>query len=54
LTEREIRDRIRRQVPKYIQRQKADFVLTNNGAKQELTAAAGRLYARLLSMAESD
>jgi dephospho-CoA kinase len=54
LTEREIRDRIRRQIPKYIQRQRADFVLINNGAKQDLTAAAGHLFVRLLSMAESD
>jgi dephospho-CoA kinase len=54
LTDMEIRNRIRRQIPKYIQRRKADFVLTNNGAKKELIAHTTRLYERILKLAESD
>jgi dephospho-CoA kinase len=53
LTEGEIRDRIRRQIPKYIQRRNADFVLTNNGTKRELMARAARLYERILRLAKS-
>jgi dephospho-CoA kinase len=53
LTDREIRNRIRRQIPKYIQRRSADFVLTNNGAKKELTARATRLFGRIMKLAES-
>ncbi len=47
LTEREIRDRIHRQIPKYKQRRKADFVIPNNGSKDELIARASRLYRKL-------
>jgi dephospho-CoA kinase len=53
LTDREIRNRIRRQIPKYIQRHRADFVLTNNGTKKELMVRAARLYERILKLAES-
>jgi dephospho-CoA kinase len=53
LTDAEIRNRIRRQIPKYIQRRRADFVLTNNGTKKELIARAARLYGRILKLAES-
>jgi dephospho-CoA kinase len=52
LMESEIRNRIRRQIPKYIQRSSADFVLTNNGTKKELVARATRLYERILRLAE--
>ncbi len=51
LTDGEIRNRIRRQIPKYIQRRRANFVLTNNGAKKELIARAARLYGRILKLA---
>ena len=53
LTDGEIRNRIRRQIPKYIQRRRANFVLTNNGAKKELIARAARLYERILKLAKS-
>lgn len=53
LTDGEIRNRIRRQIPKYIQHRGADFVLTNNGTKKELIARAVRLYERILKLAES-
>jgi dephospho-CoA kinase len=53
LTEEEIRDRIRRQIPKCTQRRSADFVLINNGTKKELTARAARLYKRILRLAKS-
>jgi dephospho-CoA kinase len=53
LTGKEILNRIRRQIPKYIQRRSADFVLTNNGTKKELIAHAARLYERILKLAES-
>jgi dephospho-CoA kinase len=53
LTEGEIRNRIRRQIPKYIQRRRADYVLTNNGTKKELTARVSRLYERILRLAKS-
>jgi len=53
LTGKEIRNRIRRQIPKYIQRRSADFVLTNNGTKKELIAHAARLYERILKLAKS-
>ena len=53
LTDAEIRNRIRRQIPKYIQRRRADFLLTNNGAKKELIARAARLYGRIVKLAKS-
>jgi len=53
LTDAEIRNRIRRQIPKYIQRRRADFVLTNNGTKKELIARAVRVYGRILKLAKS-
>ncbi len=53
LTETEIRNRSRRQIPKYIQRRDADFVLLNNGSKEELVARSRRLYGRILRLAES-
>jgi dephospho-CoA kinase len=53
LTEKEIRNRIRRQIPKYIQRRRTDFVLTNNGTKKELIVRAARLYERILKLAGS-
>lgn len=53
LTEGEIRNRIRRQIPKYIQRRNADFVLINNGTERELLARATRLYERILRLAKS-
>jgi dephospho-CoA kinase len=53
LTDREIRDRIRRQIPKYIQRRSADYLLTNNGTKKELIARTERLYGRILKLAGS-
>jgi dephospho-CoA kinase len=53
LTDGEIRNRIRRQIPKYIQRRGADFVLTNNGTKKELIARAARLYERIQKLADS-
>lgn len=53
LTDAEIRNRIRRQIPKYIQRRNADFVIINNGAKKELIARAARLHGRILKLAES-
>jgi dephospho-CoA kinase len=53
LTEGEIRSRIRRQIPKYVQRRSADFVLTNNGTRKELIARAASLYERILKLAES-
>lgn len=52
LTDREIRNRIRRQIPKYIQRRSADFILANNGTKKELMARAARLYRRIMKLAE--
>jgi dephospho-CoA kinase len=53
LTDGEIRNRIRRQIPKYLQRRSADFMLTNNGTKKELIVRAARLYGRILKLAES-
>jgi dephospho-CoA kinase len=54
LTPREITDRIRRQMPKYIQRQKADLVITNNGTAQELRRRTQRVYQRLLELQAQD
>lgn len=53
LTENEIRDRIRRQIPKYIQRRRADFVLINNGTQKELMVRVARLHERILKLAIS-
>lgn len=52
LTERDIRNRIRRQIPKYLQRRQADFVILNNGSRKELTARAARLYERIVRLAD--
>lgn len=46
---REAAKRMRRQVPKYRQRQKADFVLRNNGSLTDLQRRARVLLARLRS-----
>lgn len=46
---REAAKRMRRQVPKYRQRQKADFVLRNNGSLTDLQRQARVLLARLRS-----
>lgn len=46
---REAAKRMRRQVPKYRQRQKADFVLRNNGSLTDLQRQARALIARLRS-----
>lgn len=53
LTESDIRNRIRRQIPKYVQRQRADFVLFNNDSEKELIARAGRLYRRITDLAKA-
>lgn len=46
---REAAKRMRRQVPKYLQRQKADFVLRNDGTLADLKRRARALFTRLRS-----
>jgi len=46
---REATKRIRRQIPKYLQREKADFVLRNDGTRADLKRRARALFARLLA-----
>lgn len=48
LTPFEIRDRISRQVPKYVQRKRADFVIMNNGNLIDLEVKSQRVIAKLL------
>lgn len=47
IIESETKKRIARQTPKYLQRDKADFVIHNNGTLRQLRAKALKLYQRL-------
>ncbi len=51
LSATEARLRIRRQMPKYRQRQAADIVIRNNRSESDLKRRAAELWARIISMA---
>lgn len=51
LSATEARLRIRRQMPKYRQRQAADIVIRNNSSEADLKRRAAELWARIISMA---
>lgn len=52
MSEKEACQRMRRQMPKYRQRQLADMVIRNNGALSQLRAKALRAYKKLLNLVD--